>query len=638
MAGIVALDWLMPLRGVLSTTKSIKSKLPSIKRTYCPVTATRPTARLALFGEVIVLLLCLSVVTVVTSFGQASKDSNVVEVEAYASHLQIHPGQSFQVAIVGSVKPGFHINSHRPMDEFLVPTAVQFDESKDVAFDPVDYPEPQYKSFSFSNKKMAVYAGNVEIFSRGRLSEDISPGDIQISGVLNYQACNDQSCFMPTALRFEIPLRVVKTSEPVKLINGHVFQQKSSFTSDEIHAKKVIERGLGYAVIAFFLFGLALNLTPCVYPVIPITVAFFAAQSEQRRSRIFVLASYYVVGIAVVFSVLGLVSALAGRQWGFLFQNPWFVVLISIMILCMAAGMFGAFELSVPSSVMTRFGKSRQGSIGSLIMGLTAGVVIAPCAAGIIVGLVGVVAKLGIVAKGTLLFFVMGLGLGLPYLLLAMSSGLVSRMPKSGVWMVWIRKLFGVLLIGVAIYFLVPQGKLIDDQQGFYLGVLGIFGGLLLGFLEHQEGYGRTFKAMRAILGCLLIFGGAFLVERAIHPAVEAIDWVHYTNQSIEQLQEKHRPILMEFYADWCAACKELERKTFDDDRVVEKSKAFTMVRVDCTSRDKASQGLIKRFKVTGFPATLFFSPKGKEFRSLTVLGFLEADELLKRMDRAASE
>jgi thiol:disulfide interchange protein DsbD len=598
------------------------------------VALTRRIARPTLICGVTVLLLCLSALS---SSGQAPADSNVVQIETYASHQQIHPGESFRLAIVVTIKRGFHINSHSPVDKHLIPTEVKFDESKDVTLSPASYPEAEHISSSFSTEKMAVYSGRVSIFSQGRLSEDVSFGDMQISGVLNYQACKDLSCFMPCAVRFEIPLSIVKTSEPTKLVNQQFFELKTSFTSDERYAKHLIEKGLVYAVIAFFLFGLALNLTPCVYPVIPMTVSFFAAQGEQNKSRILVLASYYVIGIAIVFSILGLVSALAGKQWGFLFQDPWFVILISIIILSMAASMFGAFEFTVPSSLMTRFGKSRKGAVGSVIMGLTVGVVIAPCAAGIIIGLVGVVAKLGIVAKGTLLFFVMGLGLGLPYLFLAVFSGLLNRLPRSGTWMVWIRKLFGALLIGVALYFLIPQGKQIHDQQGFYLGVLGIFSGLLFGFLEHGEGYGRTFRIVRGVVGSLLIVVGAFLVNRAIYTQPAVIDWVHYDNQSIAQLQKDNRSTLFDFYADWCIACRKLDSKTFADKMVAEKSRQFTMVRVNCTSPNRQTSVLTERFGVSGLPTIVFLSPKGEELQNLRVAGFVGPDEMLEKLQAAAA-
>jgi thiol:disulfide interchange protein DsbD len=600
------------------------------------------------------LVLCFSLPL---SFAQAPQDMDAVQVEAYPSHRRIHSGETFEVAIVANIKQGFHINSHKPLDRFLMPTVVKFDEREEIVFGPLTYPEPMLKQFSFSTNKVSVYKGNISILAQGKLAEDISLGDIEVSGKLAYQACDDQKCFMPDSVRFEIPLKIVKPGEPIKLINKDIFQQEAStptqtlpleggglgggerlrFASDELRAKQIIERGLPYAVIAFFLFGLALNLTPCVYPVIPMTVSFFVAQSEQKKREIFILASYYVVGIAIVFSVLGLMSGLAGRQWGFLFQNPWFVIFMAIIVLSMAASMFGAFEVTVPSFLMTRLGKSRQGAIGSFIMGLTVGVIIAPCAAGIIIGLVGIVAKLGIVAKGALLFFVMGLGLGLPYLFLATFSGALSGLPKSGMWMVWIRKLFGLVLIGVAIYFLLPQAKQTHDQQGFYLGVLGIFGGLLLGFLERGEGYTRSFKIIRGILGVLLILSGAFLVNAALQPEGQAIDWVSYRDQSIEQLQKGNRPVLIDFYADWCAACKELDRKTFRDQRVVDKSRDFIMVRVDCTLPDERSTRLIKKYGVSGLPTVVFINAKGEDLDNLRAVGFLRPAEMVKRMKETAA-
>jgi thiol:disulfide interchange protein DsbD len=442
---------------------------------------------------------------------------------------------------------------------------------------------------------------------------------------------------VPKSLHFEIPLKVVDASQPVKVTNTAIFRQNVSLTSEELRAKEVIEKGLPYALIAFFLFGLALNLTPCVYPVIPMTVGFFVAQSEQRKRGIFFLASCYVVGIAIVFSVLGLVSGLAGRQWGFLFQNPWFVIVISIIVLCMAASMFGAFEITAPSFLMTPLGRSRHGAIGSLIMGLTVGMVIAPCAAGIIIGLVGMVAKLGIVAKGGLLFFVMGLGLGLPYLFLATFSGLLKQLPRSGLWMVWIKKLFGVLLIGVAIYFVVPQAKQVTNQQGFYLGVLGMFGGLLLGFLEHGEGYSRVFRIIRAFFGLILIVSGASLVNATIQPESPGIAWKSRTDQHIQDLQTENKPVLIHFTADWCAACKELDRKTFRDQRVVDKSNAFNMLKVDCTILDNQCTALLKKFGVSGLPTLVFTNPRGQEFHSLRALGFVGAAEMTRRMEEAMS-
>lgn len=599
------------------------------------VAAAAGTGLKAMGGAFLIFMLCL----VPPAFGQLPNAGDIVQVEAYLSHERIRPTDDFQIAFVVNIKKGYHINSHTPLDDFLVPTVVDFDKKEGIIFGPASYPEPLLTSFSPSTHEVSAYEGRVVMLAKGRLSADIPLGTARISGRLTYQACDAQSCLMPDSAAFDLPLQVVGPGEATKMVNTNIFEEKVTLTPEEQRAKEVIERGLFYAVLAFFIFGLALNLTPCVYPVIPMTVSFFSAQSERGKLANFFLASYYVLGIAVVFSSLGLISGLAGKQWGFLFQNPWFVILISIVILSMAASMFGSFEITVPSFLMTPMSKSRHGAVGSFIMGLTVGVVIAPCAAGVIIGLVGVVAKLGIVAKGTLLFFVMGLGLGLPYLFLAMSSGLLNRLPRSGMWMVWIRKFFGILLVGVAVYFLLPQAKQAASQEGFYFGVLGIFGGLLLGFLDHEEGYTRTFKIIRGCLGLALILSGTLLVHRAIAPESAGIDWVVIRKQShlLESLDQDNRPALIDFTAEWCAVCKIIDRKTFTNETVLEKSKEFLMMKVDCTSPSEEIEALTERFNVSGLPTLVFLSRDGKELSDLRATGFLSPSEILEKMTKTAA-
>lgn len=568
---------------------------------------------------------------------QEDRAGDWVKIKAYVSHKTIHPGQSFQIALETTIQEDLHIHSRHPADEFLVPTVMALDETDGLIFSPVGYPKPLFRSFAFSKKKLSVYEGETLFFAQGTVSQDMAEGTALISGRLSYQACDHNACFMPTHVPFKAALEVVGKNQPVQLNDHAIFQQQASLSVEEQRAKEIIEKGLIYAMAAFFVFGLALNLTPCVYPVIPMTVAFFGGQGEEKKGRTFVLATYYVMGIAAVFSVLGLISSLAGQQWGFMFQNPWFVIVIAMIILSMAASMFGAFEIRIPAFLMTYSGKARKGAIGSLVMGLTVGVVIAPCAAGIIIGLIGIVAKLGIVAKGTLLFFVMGLGLGLPYLFLAISTGLLSRLPRSGMWMVWIRKLFGILLIGVALYFLIPQGKHAYSQQGFYLGVLAIFGGLFLGFLESSEGYGRIFKTARTVAGLVLIISGGLVVHQALHATGGTIDWVTYTNQSLQDLRKENKPIMIDFYADWCGACKELDDKTFTDAKIAETAKAFVMVRADFTSPDPTRNALMKEFKVSGLPTIVFISAEGRVLDNLKIVGFLGPTEMLRRMEDALS-
>jgi thiol:disulfide interchange protein DsbD len=474
-----------------------------------------------------------------------------------------------------------------------------------------------------------VYEGTISITATGQIAENAPLGEITLSGELDYQACNDESCSMPQSAPFEATVDVVPANEKAKEINQGIFEKTAGFSVHEKEAMETMEGGMFYALWTFFFFGLGLNLTPCVYPVIPMTVSFFSSQGKQKKLQSLLLAALYVIGIALVFSILGLISGLAGKQWGFLFQSPWFVIGVAVIILAMSASMFGAFEITVPTFLMQLGGKSRQGAVGAMIMGLTVGVVIAPCAAGIVLGLVGIIAKLGMVWKGALFFFVLGIGLGFPYLFLAMFSNLMSRMPKSGMWMVWVRKLFGILLLGVALYFLVPQSNQATNQQGFYLGVLAIFGGLFLGFLDSSEGYSRTFRIVRWVLGGMILLTGIAMVHGALKPPAKGVSWVH----SLEDFRSQKKPLLIDFYADWCAACKELDRKTFSNEKVVAVSKQFLMVKVDLTSPTSMNSFMRKKFNVTGLPTVVFVGMDGTERKQLRIVGFTGPGEMIKKME-----
>ena len=594
----------------------------------------------------IVLILLLNFSGVANAQGFSSPDILKSKSSLADSTIALNQTTDFKMAV--TIEKDWHINANKPMEDFLIPTELTFEPVEGVEFGDATYPEPKKVEFAFSEAPVLVYEGTFLIEVKITVLKNAVPGNRILKGILSYQGCNDQTCLPPRKLEFVVPFQITEETTDVapseEITRDAADDDKATgFTADEQRAKEIIDKGLIYAILFFFLAGLALNLTPCVYPVIPITVSFFGSQSKQEKGSTFLIALFYVLGIALIFAVLGLVSALAGKQWGFLFQDPWFVVIIALILLAMAASMFGAFEIRLPSKFMSTFGQSRQGVMGALIMGLTVGVVIAPCAAGLIIGLVGLVAKLGIVVKGTLLFFIMGLGLGVPYLFLASFSGLLGKMPKSGMWMVWVRKLFGVLLIGVAFYFLIPQSSRIPDQQSFFFGLISLFGGLLLGFLDDTHGYSKGFKIGKSVFGIFLIILGIFWMNTAIASIdaqgksvqkAEPIEWVHFQEQKLEDFTAQKKPVFIDFYADWCAPCKKMNRTTFVNNRVIAKANDFIMIKVDCTKPSAAVKSLMNQFSVVGMPTLVFIDTTGVEVSDLRAVQYVGPIEFLEKMQK----
>lgn len=576
-----------------------------------------------------------------TLYAQIGEEIDILDHAVVSEVNKAMPNSQLQLAIILDIHSDLHINAHKTSEDFLIPTVVDIAPQPYYTVKGISYPEAVMRTL-FAQQKLAVYEDEVVIYVTLELTDAMPADSLIITGALSYQGCNDQTCFQPQedALRFAVP--ITRDASKVESIHSNLFDSDwdrqsgdafsgQTLTDDELRAKEIVDKGF-YALFFFFLIGLGLNLTPCVYPVIPLTVSYFGGQQTKTRGSSFINALFYLFGIAISFSALGLISGLAGKQWGFLFASPWFVVVIALIILSMAASMFGAFEIRVPSWLLTKTGASRQGVVGALLMGLTVGVVIAPCAAGIIIGLVGLVAKLGLVIKGALLFFVMGLGLGLPYLILGTFSGLLNKMPQSGVWLVWIRKIFGLLLIGVAIYFLLPQLLSAEDKLGFQLGFLTLFGGLYLGFLDQESGYTRSFKRIKAIFGFVLIVLGVLWVQHSFIKQEARIDWSYYSGEDVNEFKDPDKPTFIDFYADWCAPCKQLDRNTFQDEDVVKLSLSFNMIKVDCTKPDKATKSLMAAFNVEGLPTLVFLDEDGLEYKNLRQVGYVAPEKFVNYM------
>jgi thiol:disulfide interchange protein DsbD len=389
-----------------------------------------------------------------------------------------------------------------------------------------------------------------------------------------------------------------------------------------------------WTLLGIFAGGLALNLTPCVYPMIPITVSFFGgrtARDKPGQLKLILHGLCYLMGLALTNSTLGVVAALSGGLMGAMLQNPIVLALVAGVLVLFATSLFGFWELRLPGALTQAAGKSYSGFFGSLFMGLTLGVVAAPCIGPFVLGLLTWIAGMGSPWLGFLVFFILSLGLGLPLFVLALFSGQLQRLPRAGGWMLWVRKLMGWVLCGMAAYFIRP---VLPDALKITLTVaVALAAGVHLGWLDKNQASFRAFPWLKSIVGTACLVLATFWLS-AFAMRGPGIAWHSYSEQTLQQSAAQKKPVIIDFYADWCTPCRELEEVTFHSPEVVRQAqKDFVMVKVDVTKGgNPVHEALLKQYGVRGVPTIVFLNADGKERTDLRLVDFLPPDRLLAHM------
>lgn len=525
-----------------------------------------------------------------------------------------------------TVQPGWHVNSNRPLDEFLIPTRVELDLPPGWRAEPAVFPPHREVRLKFSDGPVAVFEGSFEV----RVGIQIPPAGPRpaiVRGRVEAQACNDAMCMPPAEVGFELALDSAAipsamAPEPPAGTSAAPIQPASGGL-----AARFASSGFFLQLLIVFLLGLALNLTPCVYPLIPITVGFFMAQKDKGRGRTWLLALAYVLGMSVTYSVLGVAAALSGRLFGAALQSPWVTAVIVVVMLALAASMFGLWELRVPTWA-TQMSGGRAGIGGAAIMGLVVGFVAAPCIGPFVLALLTYVGQRGDVWFGLAMFFTLSLGLGVPYLVLAVSTRALDRLPNSGMWMIGVRQLFGVLLLGLAAYFLRP---LLPGSTGDWLlaAVLTLGGLYLLVIARPGADLPAVDRFMRLASVALVVAG----VVMAPRPRTEGVGpaWQPYDESVVSAAVASGEPVILDFYATWCLPCKELDEKTFSDIRVATTLGTFKRFKVDLTRSDARNEAIRRKFEVAGVPTIAFFAA-GREVPAARLTGFEPPAQFLARL------
>ena len=514
-------------------------------------------------------------------------------------------------------------------------------------------------------KKTDEFFGDVEVYYdvlTATVPVTRPDGASSFELAVSYQGCADAGlCYPPVTKTVSIELPPPGTASPR--------EADPPMVSEQDRLSGLIAGGSLLAVMAtFFGFGLLLAFTPCVLPMIPILSGIIAGQGEAATPRrSFLLSVVYVLGMALTYTAAGAAFAAAGQQAQAFFQQPWIIITFAALFVVLALAMFGLFDLKIPAALETRLagvsGRQKSGSlVGTAIMGALSALVVTACVAPPMVAALAVIGQTGDVLRGSLALFAMGIGMGAPLLLVGVAGG--RFLPHAGQWMNTVKALFGVLFLAVAVWMLerVLPGSLtlalwalLVIVAGYYFGGFGRTGvgseaarlvvkglglaAIVWGVIMMLGAAAGGHDPLQPLRGAALPgFGGSVSASSTESLPFRKIASVEDLDRELAAAKAAGQPVMLDFYADWCVSCKEMEKYTFSVPDVQSDLAGFLLLKADVTANSEADQALFQRFGVYGPPTTAFFSAEGRECRPFRLVGFVAADEFRSHLARLARE
>ena len=519
----------------------------------------------------------------------------------------------------------------------------------------VDLPEGEMKNDpEFGN--VAVFHGQIEV--PVTLSRTLSDA-VSISLEASFQGCKENAvCYPPMVRALTVDLPEFDSSTTVAAVSEPQEQQSEQ---DQFATALASDSKLA-ALALFFVAGLLLAFTPCVFPMLPILSGIIAGQGENVTVRKgFLLSLAYVLAMALTYTVAGILAGVFGQNLQAAFQNPWILSIFAGVFVLLSLSMFGFYELQLPSSWQTRFSNvsnRQQGGtyIGAAIMGLLSALIVGPCVAPPLMGALIYIGQEQDPVLGGMALFIMAMGMGVPLLVVGASAG--KFLPKAGMWMNSVKAVFGVMMLGMALWMLerILPGAVMMLLWGILMVVCAIYLRAMDSLPDDASGWRRLWKGVGVILllvGVLEIYGGLSGGDDYMQPVslqriavgqqgvqsheveFDLVKTLGQVEKIVEDASSKGQYVMLDFYADWCVECKRMEKTTFSQQSVVDALSGVILLKVDVTKNDDIDKELLRHYGLIGPPATIFYDESGDEIKKSRLIGYKNEQDFIDHVQAA---
>ncbi len=563
--------------------------------------------------------------------------------------LTLEAGQPGKIQVEMTAAPGTYLYADQLSFAVKAPSG--------ITVKPAVMPAAHEKFDPATEETKTVYEGK-GLVSIPLAVAATAPEKGSLAITVEFQGCEATRCFMPDTLRLTLPF-TVKGGSAAAEATGPVTaeatpapaepataqaqpaasaEQAGTTAANAAETPKKEDYGSLLAFLALFFAGVITSFTPCVYPVIPVTIAIFGAKKAKSKFQGFLLSLCYVQGICLIYAILGVAAASSGAVFGQYMSNPWVIGSIAGFFVLLGFYMAGVFQFNLPSSWQTKASQmGGKGFVGAFVMGMVSGVVAAPCTGPALAGVLAWVATTGQAIMGFFLLYVYAMGIGVLFLALGTFSTLIGKLPKSGDWMEVVKGIFAVTMFAVALFYLkdlLPflQAPALSKLTLFCTGIAFLISGFVSKGLKvdlHQSKFGGK---IRKILTIAILTVGAHLLVVGFTRFDGKLPWRHDLAPALAEGAASGKPVVVDFSASWCAACKELEKYTFSDPAVADEMKRFILVKVDMTEKTPENEALKAKYGIVGLPQVVFYDGQGALMAKPRVGEYISAGEFLEAL------